>query len=147
VICMIVRSNIHPYAKICYPDSVNIYDSTIGEGTKIASFVDIGIARIGKFCIIEAFSFLPPGTVIEDYVYIGPHVTIMNDRHPDAKSKTWKKEPVTIKNGASIGAGSIIFGGVTVGENAIVDAGSVVSHNVPAGAVIDVKEQVLPKLK
>ena len=58
--------------------------------------------------------------------------TITNDRYPDAKSKTWKKEPVTVKKGASIGAGSILIAGVTVGENAIVGAGSIVSRDVPA---------------
>lgn len=133
---MIVRSNIHPTAKICYPELVNIHDSTIGEGTEIASFVEISIARIGKHCKIEAFSLIPPGTVIEDYVYIGPHATITNDRYPDAKNKTEKKEAVTVKKGASIGAGSILIAGVTIGENAIIDPGSIISHDVPAGAVI-----------
>ena len=139
---MIVRSNIHPSAKIWNPELVNIYDSTIGEGTKIASFVEIGMAKIGKYCKIEAFSFVPPGTVIEDNVFIGPHVIITNDRYPDAKSKTWKKEPVTVKKGASIGAGSILIAGVTVGENATVDPGSIISHDVPADATIKDETQI-----
>ena len=74
--------------------------------------------------------------MIEDYVYIGPHVTITNDRYPDAKNKTEKEEAVTVKEGASIGAGSILIAGVTIGENATVDQGSIISHDVPAGAVI-----------
>lgn len=80
--------------------------------------------------------------MIEDYVYIGPHVTITNERNPDAKNKTDKKQSVAIKKGASIGAGSILIAGVTVGENAKVEAGSIVSHDVPADATIYREKQV-----
>jgi UDP-2-acetamido-3-amino-2,3-dideoxy-glucuronate N-acetyltransferase len=133
---MIINSSIHPSVKIWHPELVNIYGSTIGEGTKIASFVEIGNSKIGNYCKIEAFSFLPPGTVIEDYVFIGPHVIVTNDRYPDAKVETWKSEPVTVKKGASIGAGSVLVSGVIIGENALIGAGSVVSRDVPAGAVV-----------
>jgi UDP-2-acetamido-3-amino-2,3-dideoxy-glucuronate N-acetyltransferase len=133
---MIVNSKIHPSVKIWHPELVNIYNSTIGEGTKVASFVEIGGTQIGKYCKIEAFSFLPPGTTIEDYVFVGPHVIVTNDRYPDVKRETWKLEPVTIKRGASIGAGSVLVAGVTVGENALVGAGSVVSRDVPGGTVV-----------
>ena len=37
-----------------------------------------------------------------------------------------------IENGASIGAGSIIMGGIIIGENAMIGAGSLVTKNVPA---------------
>ena len=36
------------------------------------------------------------------------------------------------KNGASIGAGSVILGGITIGENSMIGAGSVVTKNIPA---------------
>jgi UDP-2-acetamido-3-amino-2,3-dideoxy-glucuronate N-acetyltransferase len=126
----IVNSQIHPSVTIHHPELVNIYNSTIGEGTKIASFVEIGDAKIGRFCKIEAYSFIPPGSIIEDYVFVGPHSTLTNDRYPSAKPKPWMREPVTIKRGASVGAGSVICPGVTVGENALVGAGSVVSRDV-----------------
>ncbi len=133
---MIVNSEIHPSVKIWHPELVNIYNSIIGENTKVASFVEIGGARIGKHCKIEAFCFLPPGTVIEDYVFVGPHVVITNDRYPNLKQEIWKQEPVTIKRGASIGAGSVLVAGVTIGENALIGAGSVVSRDVPEGTVV-----------
>ena len=129
--------------KIPYYDLDSLHAIAIGEGTEIASFVEVGYgSRIGKFCKIESFSFLPPGTIIEDYVYIGPHVTVTSDRNPNAQSKNLKKEPVTIKKGASIGAGSIILAGVTIGENAIVGAGSIILRDVPAGTVIHDGKQV-----
>ncbi len=133
---MIVNSKIHPSVKIWHPELVNIYDSTIGEDTKIASFVEIGGTQIGKHCKIEAFAFLPPGTVIEDYVFICPHVIATNDRYPDLKRSDWKHEPVTVKRGASIGAGSVLVAGVTVGENALIGAGSIVSRDVPSGTIV-----------
>lgn len=45
-------------------------------------------------------------------------------------------EPITIEDGAWIGAGSIILAGVTVGRDSIVGAGSVVTRNVPPGTIV-----------
>ena len=50
----IVNSTVHILCKIWHEELVNIYDSTIGEGTKIASFVEIGGSHIGRQCKIEA---------------------------------------------------------------------------------------------
>ncbi len=40
-----------------------------------------------------------------------------------------------MKKGASIGAGSTVLCGITIGENAMVGIGSVVTKDVPAGEV------------
>lgn len=39
---------------------------------------------LGDLCKVEAFAFLPPGVVLEDKVFIGPHVCFTNDRYPRA---------------------------------------------------------------
>jgi len=39
---------------------------------------------------------------------------------------------IVIKKGASIGAASVILGGITIGENAMIGAGSVVTKNIPS---------------
>jgi len=45
--------------------------------------------------------------------------------------------PATIvRRGASIGSGSTILCGIEIGEDAIVGAGSVVTRDVPAGAIV-----------
>ena len=44
--------------------------------------------------------------------------------------------PITISTGAWIGTRSIILGGVTIGRHAVVAAGSVVTRDVPDGAVV-----------
>jgi acetyltransferase-like isoleucine patch superfamily enzyme len=126
----IINSTLHPTVKIWHPELVNIYGSTIGENTKIASFVEIGDSKIGRNCKIEAFAFIPPGSIIEDNVFIGPNTALTNDRYPSAKPKAWSQEPVTIKRGASVSANCVICPGVVIGENALVGAGSVVSRDV-----------------
>jgi len=40
-----------------------------------------------------------------------------------------------IKHNASIGAGSIILGGVTIGENSMIGAGSVVTKDIPPNEI------------
>jgi acetyltransferase-like isoleucine patch superfamily enzyme len=81
---------------------------------------------------------------IEDDVFIGHSVTFINDRFPRAsvaggKLQTeddWVLEFTTVKAGASIGSGSTILCGITIGENAIVGAGSVVTKDVPANTIV-----------
>jgi acetyltransferase-like isoleucine patch superfamily enzyme len=128
----IIRSTLHPTVKIYHKGLVNIFDSTIGEETHVAAFVEIGGAQIGAHCKIEAFVFIPRGTVIEDYVFIGPNTAITNDKRPDVLHRwgDWECRPVTIKRGASIGANCVIIAGVTVGEEAKIAAGAIVSRDV-----------------
>jgi len=44
--------------------------------------------------------------------------------------------PTRVRKGASIGSGAVIMCGVTIGERALVGAGAVVTHDVPADAVV-----------
>jgi acetyltransferase-like isoleucine patch superfamily enzyme len=134
----IERSKIHSTVKIFHPELVNIYDSEIGEGTKIASFVEIGGAKIGSRCKIEAHVFIPRGTVIEDYVFVGPNTTVTNDKYPDLLKQwdDWEVKPVTIKRGAVIGANAVIVAGVTIGEEANIAAGAIVTKDVAPKAKI-----------
>ena len=118
-------------------DYVNIFGCKIGKNCKIAAFVEIqkGVT-IGNSCAIEAFSFIPSGVTIEDEVFVGPHVCFTNDRKPRAINPGWKTIPTVVKKGASIGAGSIILCGVTIGEKAMVAAGSVVTRDVPEKTLV-----------
>lgn len=117
-------SPIHP--------SANIYDSSIGEGTKVAAFVEIGGSTVGARCKIQAFAFLCPGVTLEDEVFIGPHACFTNDRHPRAVGP-WTREETIVRRGASIGANATILPGVVIGAGAVIGAGSVVTCDVPAG--------------
>jgi acetyltransferase-like isoleucine patch superfamily enzyme len=124
---------------------INLYGCTIGDGTKIGAFVEIQKnAVIGKNCKVSSHTFICEGVTVEDNVFIGHGVVFINDLYPRATTadgtlqteKDWRIEPTVVKKGASIGSGATILARVTIGENALVGAGSVVTRDVPAGAVV-----------
>jgi acetyltransferase-like isoleucine patch superfamily enzyme len=123
----------------------NLYGCEIGDESKIGTFVEIQKgARIGKRCKISSHTFICEGVVIEDEVFVGHNVTFINDLYPRATNTggalqteaDWKCIPTLVKRGASIGSSATLLCGITVGEGAIIGAGSVVTKNVPAGAVV-----------
>lgn len=117
-------------------DQVNLYKCRIGKGCKIDSFVYVeeGVI-IGDKCKIRPFVFIPTGVTIGDNVFIGPNVTFTNDKYPRAKGK-WTLLRTRIERGASVGANSVILPGITIGQKALIGAGSVVTHDVPNGAIV-----------
>ena len=123
----------------------NLYGCEIGDDVKIGTFVEIQKgARIGNRCKISSHTFICEGVELEDEVFIGHNVTFINDLYPRATNGNgtlkgdadWKCVPTRVKRGASIGSGSTILCGITVGEQALVGAGSVVTKDVPAFAVV-----------
>jgi acetyltransferase-like isoleucine patch superfamily enzyme len=138
-------------------DFVNLYGCTIGDGTKVGTFVEIQKnAFIGKNCKISTHTFICEGVHIEDNVFIGHNVTFINDKQPRATNldgsmqteQDWKVVETYIKKGASIGSSSTIMCGVTVGENAIVGAGAVVTKDIPANSIaVGVPAKVIKKTK
>jgi UDP-2-acetamido-3-amino-2,3-dideoxy-glucuronate N-acetyltransferase len=117
-------------------DLVNLYGCRIGKNTKVDSYVYIeeGV-EIGDNCKIRPFVFIPTGVTIEDHVFIGPNVTFTNDKYPKSKGK-WTLLRTKVRKFASIGAGSTIIPGVTIGRNALIGAGSTVTRSVPANAIV-----------
>ena len=123
----------------------NLYGCEIGDDVKIGTFVEIqkGV-RIGNRCKISSHTFICEGVIVEDEVFIGHNVTFINDRYPratngdgDLQSEAdWKCTRTVVKRGASIGSGTTLLCGITVGEGAMVGAGSVVTKDVPPGAIV-----------
>lgn len=136
---------IHPLsdcqAKV--PESTNIWQfcvvlpkAQIGENCNICSHCFIeNEAVIGNNVTIKNGVQIWDGITLEDNVCIGSNVTFTNDRYPHAKNAKWILERTLVKRGASIGAGSTVLCGITIGENAMIGIGSVVTHDVPAGEV------------
>ena len=126
-------------------DFVNIYRCSIGNGTRIGAFVEIqDQVVIGDFCKISSHSFICSSVRIGDGVFVGHHVAFCNDRYPQALnasgqlqgSSDWILEPSYVEDGASIGSNSTILPGVRIGKNALIGAGSVVTRDVPSGAIV-----------
>ena len=124
---------------------VNLYGCEIGDDSKIGTFVEIQKgAHIGKHVKVSSHTFICEGVTIEDEVFIGHGVMFINDKYPRSTTEggalqmeaDWLCIPPTIKRHASIGSNATILCGVTVGEGAMVGAGSVVTHDVPPGAVV-----------
>jgi len=137
-------------------DFVNLYGCTIGDDTKIGTFVEIQKnATIGKNCKISSHTFICEGVHIEDNVFVGHNVTFINDKVPRATNfdgtlqneTDWKVVETFIRKGASIGSSSTIMCGVTIGENSIIGAGAVVTADVPPNSVaVGVPAKVIKKL-
>lgn len=106
----------------------------IGKGV----YVDFGV-YIGSRVKVQNYACIYRGACIEDGVFIGPHACITNDKYPRAITPEgllkgpadWEVGPVLIKEGASLGAMSVVLPGVTVGRFAMVGACSVVTSDVP----------------
>lgn len=142
---ILVSSDVKMGENVKLAQFVNLYGCVIGDNTKIGTFVEIQKnAHIGKNCKISSHTFICEGVNIEDNVFIGHGVTFINDTYPRATNITgklqteadWTVEFSTVKEGASIGSGSVILANVTIGENAIVGAGSVVTKDVPSNAIV-----------
>lgn len=123
----------------------NIYGTqehpvVIGQNTQIGSHSEIkpGVS-IGSNCRFQNGVFIPEGTSIDDFVFIGPHVTFTNDKYPDIEKTlkcTWKLSPVHVESYASLGAGVIVLPGVRIGRAAQIGSGSVVARNIEPYAVV-----------
>lgn len=126
------QSNKIPISTNIWQYVVVLPNASIGENCNICahSFIENDVI-IGNNVTVKCGVYLWDGIVIEDNVQIGPNVTFTNDKYPRAKQK-FELQRTTIKKNASIGAGSVILGGITIGENSLIGAGSVVTKNVPA---------------
>ena len=140
-----IASNVILGENVVLNDFINLYGCSIGDNTKIGTFVEIQKgARIGRNCKISSHTFICEGVTIEDNVFIGHNVTFINDLQPRATTREgrlqteadWTCIPTLVKEGASIGSSATLLCGITVGEYALVGAGSMVTRDVPPYAIV-----------
>lgn len=128
----------------------------VGDGTKIWHFCHIQAgARIGRGCVlgqnvnvandvvvgdfvkVQNNVSIYTGTVIEDYVFLGPSCVLTNVTNPRSEvNRHALYEKTLVRRGASIGANATIVCGMTVGRYAFVAAGAVVAKDVPDYALV-----------
>jgi UDP-2-acetamido-3-amino-2,3-dideoxy-glucuronate N-acetyltransferase len=138
---------VHPQA-LCESPS-------IGENTRIWAFAHVlPRARIGGDCNICDHVFIENDVVVGDRVtvkcgvqlwdglrvgddvFIGPNATFSNDKYPRSKQYQGNVLQTHIGRGASIGGGAAVLPGLRIGPRAMIGAGSVVTHDVPARAIV-----------
>ena len=140
------RIYVHPQA-LCESRS-------IGENTRIWAFAHVlPGATIGAECNVCDHVFIENDVVIGDRVtikcgvqlwdglrvgddvFIGPNATFSNDKYPRSKQHHPALE-THIGRGASIGGGAVVLPGLRIGARAMVGAGAVVTHDIPARAIV-----------
>jgi UDP-2-acetamido-3-amino-2,3-dideoxy-glucuronate N-acetyltransferase len=123
----------------------NLYGCRIGDGTRIGTFVEIQRgAVVGAQCKIQSHTFVCDGVTIGDRVFVGHGVMFVNDKRPGATAAggalqtedDWTLLRTVVEDGASLGSGAVVLGGVRIGAGALVGAGAVVTRDVPAGATV-----------
>ena len=105
----------------------------LGRGVYVDGDVVIGDrVKIGNYALVYE-----PARV-SDGVFIGPAAVLTNDVYPRAVNvdgsakgpQDWQASGVTLGEGCSVGARSVLVPGVTVGPWAMVAAGAVVTRDV-----------------
>lgn len=111
--------------------------NNIEEGVLLESYqgcIELHGCFINRNSTIVSMSSISIG----ERVTIGPNVCIYDHDHNLSKigGNPFVSEPITIEDGAWIGANSTILKGVTVGKGAIVAAGAVVNKSVPPYTIV-----------
>jgi acetyltransferase-like isoleucine patch superfamily enzyme len=117
----------------------------VGPGSTIGAGVYVGAGvRLGRNCKIQNQALLYEGLTLQDGVFVGPQVCFTNDFlpravNPDGSLKLaadWEVGETLVREGASVGARSVVITGITIGRWALVGAGSVVTRDVPDHALV-----------
>ena len=135
---------------------------TVGEGSEIKAFCDIEGVRIGRGVLVGPFARIRPGSMVADKVHIGNfvelkatrmargakanHLAYLGDSDIGAGSNIgagtiavnydgYGKWRTVVGPDAFVGSNSSLIAPVTIGRGANVTAGSVVTEDVPAGAI------------
>jgi acetyltransferase-like isoleucine patch superfamily enzyme len=124
--------------------------TVVGHHTLLRSFVIVGqdsqlghnltierASRIGSWVRCSPGSHITSSCALADRVFLGAGVRTVNDMYLIWHDSERQADlvPPSFGYAARVGSGSTILSGVSIGEHALVGAGSVVTRDVPAGAV------------
>lgn len=123
--------------------SVDNGELRLGARTYVAAGAYLtGTLRTGRDCTVNPYTVVRGRIELGDAVRIGAHTSLLGFNHTMADPDTEVfRQPITSKgirvgNDVWIGSHVVVLDGVTVGDRAVVGAGSVVTKDVPPGAVV-----------
>jgi acetyltransferase-like isoleucine patch superfamily enzyme len=118
----------------------------VGESTVIGRGAMIELnTRIGSKCTIQTLAYITGDTVLEDDVFIGPCVSMSNDKYMGGREYMLKGP--YIGQGSKIGNNVSLLPGIRIGRHAVVGAGSVVTRHVgESETVAGVPARILRKM-
>jgi bifunctional UDP-N-acetylglucosamine pyrophosphorylase / glucosamine-1-phosphate N-acetyltransferase len=141
--------------------SARIVRSRVGDRSTV-SFAVVEDSRIGRDCEVGPFAHLRAGAVLEDAAEVGnfvevkksrvgkgskaKHLAYLGDADLGARVNVgagtvtvnydgYEKHRTVVGDGARIGSDTMLVAPIQVGEGAVTGAGSVITKDVPAGAL------------
>jgi bifunctional UDP-N-acetylglucosamine pyrophosphorylase/glucosamine-1-phosphate N-acetyltransferase len=110
----------------------------LASGAHAGAFVDLKAAKIGKGSKVPHLAYVGDAVIGSDVNIGAGTVTVNYDGYA--------KHITTIKDGARVGSDTMLVAPVTVGKNSNTGAGSVITKDVPAGAlaVERAEQRVIP---
>ena len=147
---------IHPTAEVSAKARIGAgtrvwHQAQVREGAVIGTHCIIGKGvyidkdvRIGNNCKLQNGVFVFHGFDLEDGVFLGPGVMLLNDKHPRAinadgspkADSDWVFSKGTVRYGAAVGGGAVVLPGINIGPMAVIGAGAVVSRDVVDRGVV-----------
>ncbi|MFD6160066.1 hypothetical protein ACFWF7_29925 [Nocardia sp. NPDC060256] len=135
---------------VVYADVRVGVQTVVGHHTLLRTGVQVGAqTQLGHHLVVERDtrigddvrcspgSHITSSSVLADRVFLGAGVRTINDktltwRHPDREPQLVAPQFGTA---ARVGSGSVIMAAVRIGDYALVGAGSLVTHDIPPGAM------------
>jgi sugar O-acyltransferase (sialic acid O-acetyltransferase NeuD family) len=99
----------------------------------------LGKARIGRGCVVGARVLVGVGATVSDNSIVGMGTTLDHDArvglHATVGAGATLGAEAVLEEGAFVGDGVTVLAGRRIGRGAIVVSGSVVTQDIPAGAI------------
>ncbi len=148
-------------ARVSIGPNVQAADSAIGDDAVVSQAV-MTQATVGRSAVVGPFAYLRPGAVLGDRSKVGtyvevkgstigpgskvPHLSYVGDTTIGENTNIgagtitvnydgYRKHKTTIGDRVRIGSDTMLIAPVTVGDDAVTGAGSVITHDVPEGAL------------
>lgn len=113
----------------------NLYGCELEDDVFIGPFVEVqSDVKVGKGSRISSHTFICSSVQIGENCFVAHGVMFTNDKFTENRDQ-WVERKTVIGNNVRIGSNATILP-VTIGDGAVIGAGSVVTKDVPAGAVV-----------